>query len=97
MTPEIEKFKVSLAAKNASIMEVGGVEYKQLKDALDQISRELGDMERLMNRNRKILGDSDSTIRKLDLEIKRLHEEIADLNRAKLLLNADCEKNDKAG
>jgi hypothetical protein len=31
------------------------------------------------------------------LEIKRLHEEIADLNRAKLLLNADCEKNDKAG
>lgn len=53
-------------------MEVGGAEFKSLKEALDTISKQVADNERCLTRNRTTLSTSDQTLRKIDGDINRL-------------------------
>jgi len=78
-------------------MDVGGSEYKKLKEELDRLSRVVYDTERLLTRNKTTIGSSESNLRKVDQEIERSKNEIDKLHKAKSKLQEELEKNDMAG
>lgn len=47
-------------------MEVGGPEYKKLKDEVDFMNTQLTDIERTLTRNKATLANSESSMIKVD-------------------------------
>ena len=47
-------------------MEVGGADYRRLKDEVDQIIAKVNETERILNKNRHTVSNSASNLRKLD-------------------------------
>ena len=78
-------------------MEVGGSDYRQLKEELDQFVQQVAETERVLNKNKHTVQNSSHNLRKLDQEIARGEEDIEKLNQAKLKLQEEIEKNDVAG
>ena len=78
-------------------MEVGGNDYRQLKDELDQVVQVVAETERLLNKNKHTVQNSSHNLRKLDQEIQRGEEDIEKLNASKLKLQEEIDKNDVAG
>jgi|LauGreDrversion4_2_1035121.scaffolds.fasta_scaffold1141412_1 chromosome segregation ATPase len=82
---------------NASIMDVGGASYKNLKDQLDKATKEVNEFERTLTRFRTTLSTSDNSFKKIEQDLTRIREDIqkniADVEK----LNLDCQKNDEAG
>ena len=61
-------------------MEVGGNDYRQLKEDLDKIIQLVAETERVLNKNKHTVTNSTSNLRKLDQEIKRGEEDIEKLD-----------------
>ena len=61
-------------------MEVGGNDYRQLKEDLDKIIQLVAETERVLNKNKHTVTNSTGNLRKLDQEIKRGEEAIEKLN-----------------
>jgi len=97
LNPRVEKLKRELEAKQAQIMEVGGANYRHLKEELDQIVSRVVDTERTLNKNKHTVSNSSGSLRKLDQEIARGVEDIEKLNQAKQKLQEEIEKNEVAG
>lgn len=57
-------------------MEVGGNDYRRLKEELDQIVQMVAETERTLNKNKHTIQNSASNLRKLDQEIQRGEEDI---------------------
>lgn len=64
-------------------MEVGGNDYRQLKEDLDKIIQLVAETERVLNKNKHTVTNSTGNLRKLDQEIKRGEEAIERLNEEK--------------
>ena len=47
-------------------MEVGGYEYKKLKNEVDEITRRVYETERQLNRNKTTVESSESSLRRID-------------------------------
>jgi chromosome segregation ATPase len=97
INPKIEDLKKKLELKQSQIMDVGGSQYRELKRELEELSKKVSDRERQITRNKTTLSSSDLSMRKLDQEIARSKEEIDKLNKAKVKLTEELQKNDKAG
>ena len=78
-------------------MEVGGDSYKQLKEQLDKATKDLNELERTLTRNKTTLSSSDNTVKKMEADLKRLQDEIVNLNLAGEQLAKEIIKNDEAG
>ena len=78
-------------------MEVGGHDYKKLKDELDCITRKVYETERQLNRNKTTVESSEANLRRIDQEIDRDREDIDKGTRAKEKLQEELNKNDEAG
>ena len=61
-------------------MEVGGNDYRQLKEDLDKIIQLVAETERVLNKNKHTVTNSTGNLRKLDQEIKRGEEDIEKLD-----------------
>ena len=64
-------------------MEVGGNDYRQLKEDLDRIIQLVAETERILNKNKHTVTNSTGNLRKLDQEIKRGEEAIEKLSTEK--------------
>ena len=80
LNPKVEELKQQLDAKQAQIMEVGGNDYRQLKEDLDKIIQLVAETERVLNKNKHTVTNSTGNLRILDQEIKRGEEAIEKLN-----------------
>ena len=52
LNPKVEDLKRQLEQKQAQIMEVGGENYRRLKEELDQVTQSVAQTERLLNKNK---------------------------------------------
>lgn len=78
-------------------MEVGGNDYKKLKQELDEVIKAVFDTERTMTRHKTTLEGSESNLKRIDQEIERDKEDISKATRAKEKLQDELNKNDEAG
>ena len=66
LNPQVEELKRQQQAKQAQIMEVGGSDYRQLKEELDQVVQVVAETERILNKNKHTVQNSSQNLRKLD-------------------------------
>ena len=78
-------------------MEVGGNDYRQLKEDLDKIIQLVAETERVLNKNKHTVTNSTGNLRKLDQEIKRGEEAIERLNEEKDQLAEKVKQNEVTG
>jgi len=52
LNPKVEELKMQLDAKQAQIMEVGGNNYRRLKEELDHIVQMVAETEKILNKNK---------------------------------------------
>ena len=97
LNPKVEELKQQLDAKQAQIMEVGGNDYRQLKEDLDKIIQLVAETERVLNKNKHTVTNSTGNLRKLDQEIKRGEEAIERLNEEKDQLAEKVKQNEVTG
>ena len=64
-------------------MEVGGSDYRRLKEELDRLVDQVSETERTLNKNRHTVQSSSDNIRKLDREIDRAQDDISKLTQEK--------------
>jgi len=57
----------------------------------------LNELERTLTRNKTTLSSSDNTVKKMEADLKRLQDEIVNLNLAGEQLAKEIIKNDEAG
>ena len=96
LNPKVEELKQQLDSKQAQIMEVGGQDYRKLKEDLDHVMNQCAETERTLNKNKHTVSNSSSNLRKFDQEIARGNDDIEKLNLAKSKLAEEIQKNEVA-
>ena len=78
-------------------MEVGGADYRKLKEEVDLMTQTVSDTERLLTRNKTTVSSSTGNLRRIDQEIGRCREDVEKLELQKKKLAEETSKNDIAG